>query len=148
MPVKGKGKYAYLGLGPMCVKDKNGKNTHPVRLYRIWQDMLSRGRKDPSKIKSDPTYADLDTSVCKEWLKFNNFWRWSMAHGYRDDLTIDRIDNFKSYNPENCRWSTYSEQNKNRRMTPKMLAANRRNSAKGGAANAEKWRLIRANRSR
>ena len=148
MAAKRKCKYAYLGLGPVRVKDERGKVTHPYRLYRIWKRMTCRGRKNKSVLKYDPTYASLDTTVCEEWLDFGNFWLWAMSHGYRDDLSIDRIDNFKGYNPDNCRWATPSEQNKNRRMTPKMLAANRRNSVKGGAANAEKWRLIRANRSR
>ena len=133
MGAKGKGKYAYLGLGPMVVKGKNGKQSNTNRLFGIWRRMKARARKYKSVLKYQPTYADLDTTLCEEWWNFGNFWRWSMSHGYRDDLTIDRIDNFKGYNPENCRWATYSEQNKNRRMTEKRRAANRRNGAKGAA---------------
>ena len=139
---KGKYKYAYLGLGPVAPRNAEGKSTSPNRLYRIWRHMTSRGRKNKSVIKYDPTYASLDTTVCEEWLDFGNFWRWAMSHGYRDDLSIDRIDNFKGYSPDNCRWATPTEQNINRRMTPKRLAANRRNLAKGPAASAEKRRLL------
>lgn len=42
------------------------------------------------------------------------FWFWAMLTGYRDDLTIDRIDWRKGYCHENCRWATRAEQNRNR----------------------------------
>ena len=63
-------------------------------------------------------YGGRGITVCDEWLhNFKSFYDWAMSHGYRDDLTLDRIDNDKGYSPNNCRWATYSEQNKNKRPT-------------------------------
>jgi hypothetical protein len=50
---------------------------------------------------------------------FKAFYDWSMSHGYTDSLTIDRIDVNGNYEPANCRWITYKEQNMNKRNSVK-----------------------------
>ena len=61
-------------------------------------------------------YGGRGIKVCNEWLNdFRTFYDWAMANGYKDDLSIDRINCNKGYNPQNCRWVTMAEQNKNKR---------------------------------
>lgn len=63
-------------------------------------------------------YGGRGISVCEEWSGkdgFLNFKKWSNISGWRKELSLDRINNDKGYSPNNCKWSTRSEQNFNKR---------------------------------
>lgn len=107
------------GCIPTEIIKKAGTNsaTHGkrhTRLYNIWANMKQRCSN-----KNNPRYKDYGArgiTVCDEWLhNFQSFYDWSMANGYKDDLTIDRKDNDGNYDPSNCKWSTYLEQSHNKR---------------------------------
>ena len=85
-----------------------------TRLYRIWIDM--KGRCYNPKATCHKDYGGRGITVCDEWKdNFQAFYDWAMPNGYRDDLSIDRIDVNGNYEPSNCRWATASEQQKNKR---------------------------------
>lgn len=80
--------------------------------YVIWSSMLSRC-KNP-KVRCYKNYGERGISVCERWEKFENFLA-DMGGRPSKQFTLDRIDNERGYSPDNCRWATYSQQNKNRR---------------------------------
>ena len=144
-----KGYWKELGLSGPIRKMVNGKKTSPCRVYRIWVDMMRRGFYRTADVMRCPSYCAYQghaVGVCEEWRHFPNFYRWAMSHGYRDDLTLDRIDNERGYSPDNCRWTTRSEQNKNRRMTEKRRAALLRNLALANALLAKRRQMQKAMR--
>lgn len=100
------------------VRHPNGFEMHGMsrtRLCRIWQGM--RRRCNNPKDDRCRYYGGRGITVCHEWDSFLNFYEWSIAHGYNDSLTIDRIDVDGNYEPNNCRWATWAEQQKNKRTT-------------------------------
>ena len=55
-------------------------------------------------------YGERKRKVCSEWRKdFRVFKDWALKHGYKENLTIDRINNGGNYEPENCQFITGSE---------------------------------------
>lgn len=75
-----------------------------------------------------PRYGGRGITVCHEWRTRNNFKEWALSHGYRNDLTVDRIDNDKGYSPDNCRWVTPSQNCCNRSTTHFVTAFGKRQS--------------------
>jgi len=90
----------------------SGKNTKHgqkgTRLYQTWQDIIRRC-ENPAR-EDFKYYGGRGIAVCSEWRKdFMVFRRWVLSHGYKESLTIDRINNDENYEPENCQFITQSE---------------------------------------
>ena len=88
------------------------------RLYCVWIDMKKRCYNPIAH--NYHRYGGRGITICDEWRNdFQSFYDWAMANGYdenapRGQCTIDRIDNDKGYNPDNCRWVDTATQNKNK----------------------------------
>jgi hypothetical protein len=82
-------------------------------IYNIWTAMISRCcNKNNSAYER---YGGRGIKVCERWLTFENF---IVDMGPRPaKLTVERIDNNKGYDPENCKWDTRRVQARNKTST-------------------------------
>ena len=83
-------------------------------LYNTWLRMKDRCRNPNAS--NWKYYGGRGISVCSEWkTDYAKFRSWALSHGYKKGLSIDRIDVNGNYSPDNCRWVTMAEQQRNKR---------------------------------
>lgn len=80
----------------------------PYKLYQIYIEMKRRCY-DRSR-SNYKYYGGKGIQICAEWkMSYSLFRTWALNNGYKEGLSIDRIDKDGNYCPENCRWITRSE---------------------------------------
>lgn len=105
------------GLHHHCKKcksnlSKKARLNPNIRIKEIFSGMKNRClNKHNHKYHR---YGGRGIEICDKWLKdVDSFYKWSISNGYENDLTIDRINNNGNYEPNNCRWVSTSDQNRN-----------------------------------
>ena len=85
-----------------------------TKVYRLWSRIKERCyslKKDNYKY-----YGGRGITICDEWKNdFIKFRAWCLNNGYADNLVIDRKNPNGNYEPNNCRFLTIEESNRNRR---------------------------------
>ena len=111
------------GHSNMCNKHilekKNSHGMTKTKVYKTW--LCMKGRCYDKTHKSYPDYGGRGILICERWK--NNFKNFLSDMGQPEKgQSIDRIDYNSGYYPENCKWSTWTEQANNRRSN-KLLTA-------------------------
>ena len=85
-------------------------------IIRIFQCMYMRCYCESHEFFN--LYGGRGIAICDEWLHDRKaFVDWSFSNGFKDGLSIDRINNNKGYSPNNCRFVSQKRQTRNTRVS-------------------------------
>lgn len=105
------------GISKYCIDCKNQKRYGKKKNKRI--NIIYNGMKARCYNSNTPEYKNYGgrgIKMCDEWLdNYWNFENWAINNGYKNNLSIDRINNDENYEPNNCRWATRIQQQNNTR---------------------------------
>lgn len=103
-----------------CWNEENKHNRYRIhgltgtRIQVTWSHMKQRCYNP--NCREYEHYGGRGISVCEEWKNsVAEFAKWAYANGYKENLTLDRIDNDGNYEPNNCRWVSMEVQENNKR---------------------------------
>jgi len=88
--------------------------------YKRWEGMIARCTD--TKHQAYPNYGARGIKVYEEWVKDPKSYLdyiTSLPDSFKNDYSIDRIDNDKNYEPGNLRWVNACVQSSNRRANKK-----------------------------
>lgn len=80
---------------------------YQTKLYGVWQALKQRCL-NPNH-KSYHRYGGRGILLYPEWFDFVDFRDWALINGYKEGLSIDRVNNNGDYEPRNCQWITRNE---------------------------------------
>lgn len=107
------------------------------KLYYVWGTIIQRCTNKNNQEYVNYGYRNIN--ICDDWKNnFISFYEWAISNGYKNGLSIDRINNNKGYSPENCRWATGQIQHRNTRKIRKNNTSGFRGSSYDKAKN--KWK--------
>lgn len=83
-----------------------------TKLNKVWRNIKDRCYNPNNKRYTH--YGARGITICPQWKDdYCAFRDWANANGYKEGLSIDRINNDGNYEPGNCRWATSEQQNNN-----------------------------------
>lgn len=114
------GRTVSCGCHHLSAVTKHGQ--YKSATYKCWDALIQRCTNPKNHNFKD--YGGRGVTVCERWLLFENFLA-DMGHRPKG-FKIERKDNDGPYSPENCKWATQAEQNRNTRRNRYLVMDGRR----------------------